>query len=643
MKKKTDYKLGMHREISRRDILHGFGALTASALLPVTGWGNPLVSNNQIQSGDNRYPPSLMGMRGNHAGSFEVMHQVARYGQTNWGKVSNVDPHQYDLVIVGAGISGLSAAYFYLQERPNARILLLDNHDDFGGHAKRNEFDVDGRKLIGYGGAQTMQEPSGYPRLVKRLLKDLGVDFNSFNKAYDQNFYKRHKLSGGVYFNRKQWGSDTTLNFDVANFTDWLPLSPSPLLNTEAVERMPISDGAKKQLLKLLSIKEDQIPHIPKGNKWDYLYSISYRDFLAKHVGITEQEVFDIFQDLTSDSGVGIDAVDAASAMWGAGLPGWDAAGLTEEVEPDEPYIHHYPDGNAAVARQLVRRMIPQVAPGTSMEDLVTAQFDYSKLDNPDSAVRIRLDSTVVEVRHEGDKSSSDKVAVTYFRQGQAQRVIAGSVIMACNNAAIPSICPELPAKQREALSFQVKVPILYTNVALRNWQAWKNLGIGAVVCPGSYHINASLDFPVSYGDYSFASGPDDPIVVHMERFPHRSNQGLTPKEQYRLGRHELATTSFETIERNVRSQLAGMLGEGGFDPARDIAGITVNRWAHGYAYWYRSLYDYEYEDNNDPRYPHVIARKQYGRIAIANSDSAATAMMEAAIEQGHRAVTEIL
>ena len=328
--------------------------------------------------------------------------------------------------------------------------------------------------------------------------------------------------------------------------------------------------------------------------------------------------------------------------MWGAGLPGWDAAGLPD-VEPDEPYIHHYPDGNAAVARQLVRRMIPEVASGTTMEDLVTAQFDYSKLDNSDSDVRIRLDSTVVEVRHLGDKSSADKVTVTYFRQGQAERVTAGAVIMACNNAAIPAICPELPAYQREALAFQVKVPILYTNVALRNWQAWKNLGIGAVVCPGSYHINASLDFPVSYGDYNFASGPDDPIVVHMERFPHRSNQGLTPKEQYRLGRHELAMTSFETIERNVRSQLAGMLGEGGFDPSRDIAGITVNRWAHGYAYWYRSLYDNEYDDYNDPRYPHIIGRKTYGRIAIANSDSAATAMMEAAIEQGHRAVTEIL
>lgn len=642
MSKKIDNKLGMQRQISRRDILHGFGALATASMLPAAGLASSLSSDSAIQSGNKRYPPSLMGMRGNHAGSFEVIHQLARYGQTDWGKVSYHDPQQYDLVVVGAGISGLSAAYFYLKERPNARILLLDNHDDFGGHAKRNEFDVDGRKLIGYGGAQTMQEPSGYPKIVKRMLKDLGVNFKSFNKAYDKHFYRRHKLSGGIYFNRQKWGSDTIINYDIANYADWLPVASSPLLASDAIRRMPISDGAKQQLIKLLSIKEDQIPHIPLKEKWDYLYTITYRDFLAHHMGVTEKEVFDIFQDLTTDSGVGIDAVDAVSAMWGYGLPGWDAAGLPE-VEPDEPYIHHYPDGNAAVARQLVRRLIPQVAQGTTMEDLVTAQFDYSKLDSPDSPVRIRLDSAAIEVRHIGNKKFADKVAVSYMRQGKLQRVTAKAVIMACNNAAIPAICPELPSSQREALAFQVKVPILYTNVALRNWQAWKNLGIGAVACPGSYHINASLDFPVSYGEYSFASGPDDPIIVHMERFPHRSNQGLTPKEQYRLGRHELATTSFETIERNVRAQLAGMLGAGGFDPAQDIAGITVNRWAHGYAYWYRSLYDQEYEDYSDARYPHIIGRQQYGRIAIANSDSAATAMMEAAIEQGYRAVTELL
>jgi spermidine dehydrogenase len=207
----------------------------------------------------------------------------------------------------------------------------------------------------------------------------------------------------------------------------------------------------------------------------------------------------------------------------------------------------------------------------------------------------------------------------------------------------IPHLCPELPAPQREALALQVKSPILYTSVALRNWQAWKKLGIGAAIAPTGYHINAMLDFPVSLGSYRFAEEPDDPIVVHMERFPHRSNMGLTPRVQHRLGRYELLSTTFETLERNVRGQLAGMLSAGGFDPARDIEGITVNRWAHGYARWYNPLFEsYYYEDRDDERYPHVQARKRFGRIAIANSDAGARAMFEAAVEQGHRAAAEL-
>jgi spermidine dehydrogenase len=188
----------------------------------------------------------------------------------------------------------------------------------------------------------------------------------------------------------------------------------------------------------------------------------------------------------------------------------------------------------------------------------------------------------------------------------------------------------------------QVKAPILYTNVALRNWQAWKNLGTGAVVAPGSYYVNAMLDFPVSLGDYEFASDTGDPIAVHMERFPHRPNQGLSMREQRRLGRHELLATSFETIERNTRSQLADTLAPGGFDPARDIEAITVNRWAHGYAYGYNDLEDPYYEDKDDERYPHVRGRKPVGRITIANSDAGASALLESAVEQAYRAVAEL-
>ena len=633
--KKSDRKLGMDRAINRRDMLQGMAAIAAGSTLPISGFAGGSSAHGY------KYPPLLDGLRGNHVGSFEVIHQLARFGARDWGSANQSDAEIYDLVVVGAGISGLTAAYYYRREHPQARILILDNHDDFGGHAKRNEFQVDGHHLIGYGGTQTMQEPSSYPDQVKELLGDLGIDLDVFDTAYDQNFYNRYGLGAGLYFGSEQWGKTRMVPFDLGCFEDYIPVAESPLTARQAVEAMPISPAAKKQFIHLLTTTEDQTTEVAAADKYDYLYSISYRDFLSKHLGISENDVFDVLQDLASDSGVGIDSVSALSAMSSGGLPGWEAAGLPD-VEPDEPYIHHFPDGNASIARQLVRRMIPAVAPGSTMQDLLTAQFDYQQLDQPSSAVRLRLNSAVVNVQQKGQQKGQQLVNITYIRDGQASLVQARGTVLACNNSVIPSLCPQLPAAQREALAFQIKVPILYTSVALRNWKAWKNMGIGAVMCPGSYHINATLDFPVSYGDYQYAANPDEPVIVHMERFPHKSNQGLSAQQQYRAGRHELINTSFETIERNVRQQLGEMLGEGGFDPARDIAGITVNRWAHGYAYWYNPLYDTIYEDDNDERYPHMIARRPFGRITIANADSAANAMTEAAIEQGYRAAIEL-
>ena len=516
--KSRDRNLGMDRAISRRDLLHGMGALAAGALC--TPPNQMFALENTGAAG---YPPALTGFRGSHVGSFEVAHQLARTGRRDWGTVQGTDDDIYDLLVVGGGLSGLAAAHFFLKQRPKARILILDNHDDFGGHARRNEFQVGGRTLIGYGGNQSLEAPSGYSDVVKGLLRDLGVDTKRFDTAYDQEFYKRHGLAAGIYFNRRDWGVDRLVLFDLGSFESFLPLAPSPLRPKEAMAQMPISQAARREFLRLLVTRKDQIPEIPPEAKEEYLYTLSYRDFLSKHLNIREPQVFAVLQDLTTDSGVGIEATPA------------------------------------------------------------------------------------------------------------------------CDNAMIPYLCPELPAPQREALSLQVKTPMLYTTVALRNWQAWKKLGLGGAVAPGSYHINAMLDFPVSLGDYSFAKDPDDPIAVHMERFPHRSNEGLTLREQNRIGRREMLSTSFETIERHIRSQLAGMLGSGGFDPARDIEGITVNRWPHGYSYtWYNPLFDPVYEEDDDERYPHIRARKRFGRIAIANADAGANAMFETAVEQGHRAVTEL-
>lgn len=638
MAKYRDKDLGMDRPISRRDVLHGFGALTAASFVPGTVFADEVMAAEL--AGHLYYPPALTGMRGNHDGSFDVAHKLAREGNRDWGPVEEPDSGTYDLVVVGAGLSGLAAAHFYLQENPRARILLLDNHDDFGGHAKRNEFDVGGRTYIGYGGSQSLESPSFYPGLTKNLVRDLGIDIDQLASAYDQDFYKRNGLAAGTHFNAKDWGSDRLVRFGLGDMR-YVPFAPSDLTPAEAVAQMPMSEAAQKELLRLLTTETDQLQIEDEDARWEYLYSISYREFLEKHLDIHEPEVFAVLQDRAADYGVGIEAADAAGVVEYMGLTGALAMGIPD-YEEDEPYIHHFPDGLASVARLMVRKMIPGVAPETTPEDVFKANFDYSELDVASSPVRLRLNSTVVHVENDGDPKTAKQASVDYVRGGQAYRVHARHCVLACYNSIIPSLCPDLPESQREALSMGSRTPMLYTTVMLNNWRAWNELGIGAVVSSGSYHFNAMLDFPVSWGGQDYTGSPDDPITVHMERFPHFNNSGLSSREQRRLGKHELLATPFETMERNIREQLAGTLSAGGFDPARDIAGITVNRWAHGYSDGFNDLDDPWYGGRNSERAPNVIGRKPHGRIAIANTDAGGRAMFETAVEQAHRAVTEL-
>jgi hypothetical protein len=114
----------------------------------------------------------------------------------------------------------------------------------------------------------------------------------------------------------------------------------------------------------------------------------------------------------------------------------------------------------------------------------------------------------------------------------------------------------------------------------------------------------------------------------------------LPAKDQYRAGRYELMTTPFDVFERNLRDQLGRMLGAGGFESARDIQAITVNRWPHGYAYEYNPLF--EPLDRPDSERPCVIGRQPFGRIHIANSDADGHAYTNIAIDQGYRAVREL-
>jgi spermidine dehydrogenase len=623
----------MDRPITRRDFVNGMAvAIGGTALHPPAWWQDDVYAPEQDPS---YYPPALTGLRGSHPGSFEMAHAMRDGSIGSVLAAAQPTGEHYDLIVVGAGISGLAAAHYYRRSAgPSPRVLILDNHDDFGGHAKRNEFTAgDGARLLCYGGTQSIDGPDEYSHTARALIADLGIDLARFYSAYDRAFYRRRAMSQGVFFDRETFGRDH------------LAVGAGTLPWTTVLADAPLDDTVRRDVIRVYESTTDHLPGLTPRQKVDHLKRTSYRNYLLHDVKVAPAAI-PVFQALTNDLwGVGIDAVPALDLYESGFRGGFQGLGLEEHQhlaghlkatppEGEEPYIFHFPDGNATIARLLVRRLIPAAIPGHTMDDIVGARVHYAALDAA-GPVRLRLNSTVVRVRHIG----AHEVEVTYIRGGTARTVRAGGAILACWNMVIPYLCPEMSDAQKAALAYGAKVPLVYTNVAFTNWTAFDRLKVSAVYAPGSYHTLVDLDYPVSIGGYHFSHSPDQPIVAHLLRTPCRP--GLSSREQHRAGRAELLATSFETFERNIRDQLARILGSGGFDPARDIAGITVNRWPHGYAYEYNTLWDAAAWPGAEQ--PCVVARQQFGRIAIANSDAGARAYTNGAIDQAHRAVSELL
>ena len=623
MKKPSDKRLGMQRAITRRDFVQGAavaaGAVLQAGAVGASGGANASAGAQRMTIAN--YPPVKTGMRGSHPGAYEIAHALARDG-AKFREPKSTEEH-YDLIVVGAGISGLAAAHYY-QKRfgADSKILFLENHDDFGGHAKRNEFHQSGEMVLSLGGTHNLEWWS-FSKTVNAFMQEHGVDCKGMRKQMEFAYGRDAPNSPAMWFDETTYG----VNRLVTNF------NLSAKLTTEDIDKIPISDPGRDSLKRFY----DSAPSLEdwtEAEAEDLLSSISYPDFLRQYGGLTEDAVQLFDKEEHGSWGLEMRAISAAEAMW-EGYPGAHLFGEDWSEDSFGYPVAMWPDGNASLVRLMVAKLVPQSAPNATAENVAMTQFDYSALDRENTNVRLRLNSTVV-----GVNNTDQGVSVTYASsEGELKQVSARHSVLACYHSIIPHLCPAMSDTQKAALKYQVKVPMILTNVLLRNSQALDKLGVDAVSCPGRLHARLFLFKGLHTGGYKRSDTADEAVSLVFWGSVSPPEDAVDIRSQLRGSRQKLLELSFEDFEREVRTVLDGLLGPAGFDVAEDILAITVNRWPHGYAYEYMQLWDPEWESGEAP---HEIARQPFGSITIANADAGASAYTHVAIDQAYRAVADL-
>jgi spermidine dehydrogenase len=638
MTRLRDDELGLHRDITRRDFVHLTGAGLAGAAFLGCGTdgagGSEALSTSPSDPWSDALGPDWYGPGGlgdyasSHGNTPDVVRAAHRLRDARAPSLEDaIDTgDRFDVVIVGAGLAGLSAAHHFKRLNPSGRCLLLDNHPVFGGEAKRNELEVDGVRLMGPQGSNdfTVRPATGDH---DDYFSALGIprEFEYAPQAGDiraplDNYGFMHwvqdRYSVGHFFREDQGGRW------VRNLWD-------------DVAQAPWSDAVRDGFRRWRTARVEE--HRPadadaadEPPRW--LDRITLKEYYEDVLGLPPEVTAYVDPILASIIGLGCDAV---SAWWGYhfALPGFGAPSRYDGVT-----FHSFPGGNTGIARYFVKNLRPDSIEGTlELGDVIGGHTDFASLDREGEAVRIRLAATVIDVRHAGPRDASERVRVTYLYGGRAYTVEAAGVVMASGGWMNRYVLPDLPDSHQAAYETFHHAPILVANVALRNWQFLERLGIAACLYEGDLGFSCNIRRPMYAGSYRPPFGPNHPTLLTF--YITFEAPGPSAAEQGARGRTELLSTRFAEYERRLRTQMFELFGDAGFDPAADIAGLVLNRWGHAYVAPGPGFF---FGSGGEPA-PAEVIREPFGRIAIGHSELRGHQNWTGATAEGRRAVEAVL
>ncbi len=625
----------MDQRITRRDFCNA-GLLAAGAILletsaPLRLWARTDPWDGYGGVGD--YATS----HGNTADVVRAAHQI-RDGLFDRPPVKAIDTGEvFDCVVIGGGLSGLSAAYHFKKAKKSGPCLVIENHPIFGGESKQNEFIVRGQRLMGPQGANEFDIPIDPKEDGYELYGELGIPRNFSYQTWDTQL-------GRLDFDRTNYGFQIWL--DSPNFGFFFdppsPGSPSGWVTDLWGKRLQDSPYLEKVRSDLLTWRFGTQRRERPVDFERWLDSMTYKDYLEKFLSLHPAVTGYADPILAAAVGLGCDVISAYAA-YQIGVPGFQGFSKqpAEPLPPDEVPSHTwhmFPGGNTGFARYFVKALIPAAISGRhALEDILNGRVNFDALDRRGSDMRIRLGATVVRVEHEGAPEQARHVNVTYTRNQRIYRLKARGVVMAGGGWSTRRVVRDLPKDYQNAYQQFHHSPMLVVNVAVNHWKFLYKLGITAARWFNGFGFSCNVRRQMVVGKYRPKLHPDLPnIITFYVPFYY---PGLDIAEQGARGQTELLSTSYREYERQIREQMLRLFGRAGFDPRRDIAGIILNRWGHAFVDPQPGFY---FGKNGQPA-PRDVIRRPFGRITFAHSELVGHQYWLGAIGEGRRAATQLL